>query len=162
MRRATHQNEVAHCVREVAAMPLGHVTDQLRDLGPGKGVDGLSLQEDLSIVRVEKAEQRAEQRRLAAAVRAEHAHHLAGREREAHVAADGSAPKPEGERLRLEDHHLLRESANSQRKNGVPISAVSTPGGTSIVAMVRHRVSTASRKAAPSSMASGSRRPKAG
>src|ERR687896_1314425 len=111
---------------------------------------------------LEQAEDGAKQSRLSAAVGPEHAHDFSGTEGEAHVAADSAAGKPEGERIDGEHHHGLRASAKSQRKNGVPISAVSTPGGTSIVAMVRQRVSTASRNAAPSSMASGSRRAKSG
>src|SRR5688500_19109688 len=111
---------------------------------------------------LQQPEQRAEERGLAAAVRPEHAHHFAGAEREADAAPDGAAGKAEREVADLEHHQALRERAKSQRKNGVPISAVSTPGGTSIVASVRQSVSTASMKPAPISMASGSRRPKSG
>src|SRR5205085_173681 len=104
-------------------------------------------------LRRKEPEQRAEKRRLAAAVRPEHAHHLAVAEGEAHVAPDVAAGKAESERAGLEAHQDRLATANSQRKSGVPISAVSTPGGTSIDAMVRHSVSTASMKAAPSSIA---------
>src|SRR3970040_530236 len=108
---------------------------------------------------LQQSQQRPEERGLAAAVRAQDAQHLAVGEREADVAADGAAGKAERKVPALKHHQRLRAMAKSQRKNGVPISAVSTPGGTSIVASVRQIVSTASMKPAPISMARGSRRP---
>src|ERR1044071_137855 len=152
-------------------MALRHVADAARDFAAREGAERDAVEDHASAVRLEQAEDRAEKRRLAAAVRPGRAHRFACGEREADVAADGAPGEAKCERLDLEHyqvlvfsghHQLLLARAKSQRKNGVPMSAVSTPGGTSIVATVRQSVSTPRRNAAPSSMASGSSRPKSG
>src|SRR5690606_20206649 len=136
-------------VGELAGVALRHVADAPRDRLPGVGAEGPALQPDLAFLRLEEAEQGAKERRLAAAVRAEHAHHLAVGEAEGHFAPHGAPGKAEPEALDGEHHHVRLATAKSQRKNGVPISAVSTPGGISMLAAVRPSVSTASMKAAP-------------
>src|SRR4051794_15978501 len=162
VRGAAHQDEVEHCEGEVAGVALRHVAYATRDLAARQRSERHAVERDAAAVRLQKAEDGAEERGLAAAIRAEHAHRFPGGEREADVPAHRVARKPERKMLNLQRHQLRRARANSHRKNGVPMSAVSTPGGTSIVAIVRQSVSTPRRNAAPRSMASGSNRPKSG
>src|SRR5688572_7997932 len=162
MRGPPHQHELTHGIGEVRGVALRYVTDAVSDFVGGERLQIFLFERNDSAVGGKQAEQGAEKRRLAAAVRTEDAHYFACRHSEAHVATDDAAGEPEGKVFYSEHYQLLRARAKSQRKKGVPISAVRTPGGTSIVAIVRQSVSTASRNAAPSSMASGSSRPKSG
>ena len=91
-----------------------------------------------------------EQRSLAGAVGTEKTEHLAGIERKADVVADDHSAVAEGQLFYPEIHratyrHPLCDTASTQMKNGVPINAVSTPSGTSIVEIVRANVSTPSK-----------------
>ena len=164
VRGAAHQHELEHREGEVAGVALRHVADAARDLARGTS-----------------ARARSPSTRLLRHARGEKAEHACGtawscrrrsgrartslRRRRARSSRRGprcGRGKPKARSFDAPAYQLLRARANSHRKNGVPMSAVSTPGGTSMVAMVRHSVSTASRNAAPSSMASGSSRPKSG
>src|SRR5581483_7046521 len=129
---APHENEFQRGVGERSRLPLRHVADAPGDLGSRQVRDALARQLDGALLQGKQAEQRAEERRLAAAVRPEDAKRLARGEGEVHAAADGASGKAEGKGADFEHHHARRASAKSQRKNGVPMSAVSTPGGTSI------------------------------
>ena len=96
--------------------------------------------------RLEDAEQRLEQRGLAAAVRAEQRQHLALLERDVEPAPDHAVAIADGEIAARERHdQFLCMPASSQMKNGVPITAVRMPSGISIGAMVRASVSISSR-----------------
>src|SRR5512134_3973873 len=128
MRSASHEHELAHAIGEVRRMALGDVADFARNLCARQQAKRLSADVDGSPMRLEEAEHGAEKRGLAAAVRPEHAQGFAAGEREAHVAADRAAGKTESEVVDFEHHQLRRASAKSHKKNGVPMSAVSTPG----------------------------------
>ncbi|MNC88603.1 hypothetical protein D3C83_44350 [compost metagenome] len=97
MRGAAHEHELAHREGEIARVALRDVASAAGDLGARKVLQLFSLERYRPALGVQQAEHGAEQRGLAAAVRPQHAEHLARREREARVAADGASGKAEGE-----------------------------------------------------------------
>src|SRR6185503_12424149 len=111
--------------------------------------------------RRDKPEERAQERRLAAAVRTQEADDLARREVELESLAHHAVGESEAEVAGAERHGRRTPAARSAMKTGVPTKAVTTPGGTSVGKSVRHAVSTPSMNAAPSRIESGISRAKA-
>jgi len=110
--------------------------------------DGLAVHTNCSRPRGEEAQYGLEQCGLAAPIGAEEAQHLARRHREAHPFAYRLPRVAEGQIFHGEPHRYCqprRETASSHTNTGTPTNAVSTPGGTSMAAMVRPMVSTARR-----------------
>ena len=90
----------------------------------------------------QNAEQRLEQRGLAAAVGAEQRQHLALRETDVEPVPDHAVAVADAERAARERHDQVRcMPASSQMKNGVPMTAVRMPSGISTGAATRARVS---------------------
>ena len=113
--------------------------------------------------RPERAENRAEQRRLAAAVGAEQRHDLAGLEPQLQAVSHRDVGVPNARSMHLEQaHQALRDRASNHRKNGAPATAVRMPSGISMAAAVRATVSAATRNLAPSRRAIGQSRRKSG
>ena len=127
-------------------MDLRHIGDAARALADRKGTERAAVDLSLAGQRLEDAEQRLEQRGLAAAIRAEQRQHFALLERDVEPAPDHAVAVADGEIAASERHdQFLCMPASSQMKNGVPITAVRMPSGISIGAMVRASVSISSR-----------------
>jgi hypothetical protein len=148
VRGAAHQDHLADGERESPELRLGDVAE-----GPGQprtrpAGDGLAVGAHHASARLEEPEEGLEERRLPAAVGAEKAEALARLPGEGHALAHRLPWISEGEVLDADAHRYCqarRETASSQTKTGTPTNAVSTPGGTSMGAMVRPTVSTARR-----------------
>src|SRR5262249_54660952 len=163
VRGASHQHHRLDGEGEGGEMRLWHIGDQPRALAASVACKRPAGEIDVAVLRREQAEQRLEQGRLAAAVRAEQRQHLAGRERDVEPAADHAVAVADREIAAREDHdHVLATLVSSQMKNGVPMSAVRMPSGISIAAPVRANVSISSKNPPPNSAAAGTRRAKSG
>ena len=123
-------------------MDLRHVGDQPCALVDRDRGERTSADRDFAGARRQDAEQRLEQRGLAAAVRAEQRQHLALLERDVETAPDFAVVIADGEASAGERHdQVFCMPASSQMKNGVPITAVRMPSGISTGAAVRASVS---------------------
>src|SRR5205085_8562546 len=119
--------------------------------------------EHFTAERLEDAEKRLEQGRLAAAIGAEQSKHFPLLYAYVKAASDHTVAIADAQRTAGERHDQFRcMPASSQMKKGVPITAVRMPSGTSMGAMVRASVSMNSRNPPPSSAEVGSRRGKSG
>ena len=131
---------------KVGTCDLRHIGDEARALARRDARERAAVDQHLAGLRRENAEQRLEQRGLAAAVGAEQRQHLALRERDVEVAPDHAVAVADGEVAAGEGHDQVRcMPASSQMKNGVPMTAVRMPSGISIGAAVRASVSMNSR-----------------
>src|SRR5207244_1603826 len=146
--------QVRHLPRELPPRPLG---------------DGLFVPADLAAP-VQRADQRLDQRALAAAVGPDQRDHLASEQVHVHRAQrlDLAVGEAEVDGLEQAAHGRpsassarLRDWINSSRKNGPPRRLVSTPTGKSVSpapASRRDAASALASKAAPNAVASGSTR----
>ena len=136
-------------VGELHRLGLRDIGDRARHLGARQVLDRLSAEPDLAAARGDQAEQRLEQRRLAGAVRAQQAQHLAARQREVDAGRDEARAVADRQRARFEHRqlHIRRPRASSQTKTGAPRIAVSRPSGISMRAAVRATVSISTRNA---------------
>src|SRR5262249_28570692 len=167
VRGRSHQDDLARGERERAELCLWHVSEHAGYPPARPRRDRGATHEHGAGLGLDQSQQRAEERRLAAAVGAEQAEHLAGREAEADVATHNPSRIAERQPLDREPHGAAhcqprREAASTQMKNGAPMNAVSTPSGISMRATVRASVSTPSRYPAPSRIEAGRSRLKSG
>ncbi len=148
MSGAAHQNHLAHAEGELTGAGLRHIAEGQRAAARVPAADILAIDTDATATQREQAEDRLEQRRLAAAVGSEQAENLARLHGKADPGADGPLAIAEGQILdgKPRAHNQPRRpKASSQRNTGVPITAVSTPSGNSTWPMPRDSVSTANR-----------------
>src|SRR5262245_15897811 len=156
VRGAPHQHDRLDREREGRRVQLRHVSNAARSLADRIGRERPTLDLRLAGKRPDQPEQRLQQRGLAAAIRPEQRQHLALRERHVEPASDHAVTVADGEVMAGEAHDQLRcMSARSQMKNGVPMTAVRIPSGTSTGATVRASVSMNRRKPPPRSAAVG-------
>src|SRR5690606_5577760 len=124
-------HHLEHAEVEVALSGLGHVGEAARALARGPRVEVPAVEHERAPVPGQESQQRAHERRLAAAVGPQEARDFPLAERECDAAAEGAAAMAVGEVARLEPHADRRKvSARSAMKTGVPTKAVATPGGT--------------------------------
>ena len=146
MRSAAHQHHCLDGKGKGRDMGLRHIGDQPRALSNGAGRQGRAAEPHFAGSRVQQAEQRLEQRGLAAAIGSEQRQHLALFQPDIEPAADDTVGIADGQFLALEDHdQFFCTLASSQMKNGVPITAVKMPSGISTCAIVRASVSISKR-----------------
>ena len=146
MRGAAHQHHGLDRECESGIVDLRHIGDAPRAVADREGVERAAVDLRLAGERLEDAEQRLEQRGLAAAIGAEQREHLALLERDVEPASDHAVAVADREVAAGERHdQFLCMPASSQMKNGVPITAVRMPSGISIGATVRASVSMRSR-----------------
>src|SRR5262245_41782845 len=167
MRRSPHQHDLERGERKRPELRLRHVAEHARDSPARPRRNRRAVHEHGARLWLEQPEQRAKERRLAAAVGAEQAQHLAGGEAKADVATHDAPRIAERQPLDLQPHGGAHcqprlEAASTQMKNGAPMNAVSTPRGISMRAMVRASVSTPSRYPAPRRIEAGRSRLKSG
>src|SRR5262245_1177176 len=163
VRGAAHQHHGLHGKGEGRHMQLRHIGDEpcplvQRDERERAVPDGYGTG-----ARPQDAEQRLEQRGLAAAIRSEQGQHLALLKFDVEPAADHTVAVTDGEVAAGKTHDQVRcMPASSQMKNGVPMTAVRMPSGISTGAAVRASVSMNRRKPPPSSAEAGRSRGKSG
>src|SRR3984957_1289834 len=177
VRGAPHQHHRFDGEGEGDDMRLRHISEQAGTFEARIAGKWPVAEPYFARLRRQEAEQRLEQRRLAAAVRTQEREHFAGRQRDIEMTADHVGGVADGEIVAGEDHglrpisssrpylphaHVFETLAKSQMKNGVPTSAVRMPSGISVAVMVRASVSIRSRNPPPSSAAAGMRRAKSG
>src|SRR6185437_4078812 len=104
MRGASHLHHLEHAEVEVALRRLGHVREALRALARRPLVERAIVERHASAERRDEAEERAQERRLAASVRAEEAYDLAAGNREVDAAAHDAIAEAVGEGVRGERH----------------------------------------------------------
>src|SRR6185503_5605916 len=141
---------------------LRHDGQLAGDVAARERVETRPAERHVPRLRLEDARQQTDERRLTAAVRADHADDLAGGDREAHAVEHGSAPVVVTEPLRRDRRRhasaCTRLRRRSQMKNGPPRRAVTTPTGSSAGASaVRATVSAATRNVAPPRNDAGTR-----
>src|SRR6516165_10468 len=142
----SHHHDVDDGEGKKGGMRLRHIAHDTREALSRPVSEILAVEADDAFERRHESQHGLEQRRLAATIGAEQAKHFARAQIEADAAADAAIAIAEAEILRRERHCQPRRAvASSQRKNGAPMNAVRMPIGTSIAAMVRASVSTASR-----------------
>src|SRR5439155_25774242 len=163
VRRATHQDDRERREREVDGGVLGDDGEPARNLAPSVGREGSPREPDGARARREDPRQEPDERRLAASVRTDHAEDLPGQEREADRAENLARAVAERDRVRLEERGhpsaRRRSRCRRERKKGPPVSAVTTPTGSSAgPSIVRASVSAQVRKAPPPRNEAGRRR----
>ena len=127
-------------------MHLRHIGHQTRAFADRNSAEWLAVELHFAGLRLDQAEQRLQERGLAAAVRPEQRQHFALGKRHVEPTPDGVVGIADGERMAGEDHdQVFCTLAKSQMKNGVPTTAVKMPSGISTSAAVRASVSISSR-----------------
>ena len=137
VRRASHEHHLERRERELERRVLRHDREPARERRAREvASSGRPSRRHAPARGAHHAGEEPDERRLAAAVRADDADELARRDREAHVrAATGARAVVEGEALRRDGRRHAsarpRLRRRSQMKNGPPRSAVTTPTGSS-------------------------------
>ena len=159
VRRPPEQHVLAHRHPRRHHRHLRNDGDAPRELAPGEPPDRLAVQRDRAVVAHEPGD-RAQQRRLPRAVRADQRHPLAVLDRERDAVDDRAAAQLDRDVIESERGHddsILRDVRSTTAKNGAPKNAVTTPIGSSAgESAVRAITSASTRKPAPISTDSGS------
>src|SRR5262245_3261653 len=149
MRGAPHHHHIDHTKGKMRGVRLRNVGDTAGNLGAGEKAHGHTVDEDLTRLSGQQAQNGLEERGLARAVGPKQADNLTGSQLDVDVPAHGlcSITKAKSARSEYWSAHdqPSRPRANSHKKNGAPMTAVKIPIGTSMRAMVRAMVSTSNR-----------------